>query len=77
MPLSWTAFPIALRKIEKASQISTEHDVALAMLNVYDAYNESDSANVASYDFKLASSRAIAQNKTSFSVGDQTVHHPV
>ncbi|MGV8026314.1 MAG: ABC transporter permease [Anaerolineaceae bacterium] len=56
----------------KASQIATEHDVALAILNVYDAYNESDSQAIASYDFKLASSHALAQNKNSFSVGDQT-----
>jgi peptide/nickel transport system permease protein len=46
--------------------------VALAILNVYDAYNESDSQNVMSYDFKLASSRALAQNKNTFTVGDQT-----
>jgi peptide/nickel transport system permease protein len=56
----------------KASLISTEHDVALAILNVYDAYNESDSQNVMSYDFKLASSRALAQNKNTFTVSDQT-----
>jgi peptide/nickel transport system permease protein len=56
----------------KASLISTEHDVALAILNIYDAYNESDSQNVMSYDFKLASSRALAQNINSFTVGDQT-----
>jgi peptide/nickel transport system permease protein len=56
----------------KASLISTEHDVALAILNVYDAYNESDSQNVMSYDFKLASSRALAQNINTFTVGDQT-----
>jgi peptide/nickel transport system permease protein len=46
--------------------------VALAILNVYDAYNESDSQNVMSYDFKLASSRALAQNKNTFTVSDQT-----
>ena len=61
-----------ITKKNKASQISTEHDVALAMLNVYDAYNEADSQAVASYDFKLASSRALAQNESTFSVGDQT-----
>jgi len=61
-----------ITKKNKSSQISTEHDVALAILSVYDAYNESDSQNVASYDFKLASSRALAQNKNTFPVGDQT-----
>ncbi len=60
-----------ITKKNKATQISTEHDVALAMMNVYDAYNESNSQAVASYDFKLASSIALAQNKNVFSVGDQ------
>jgi peptide/nickel transport system permease protein len=39
---------------------------------VYDAYDETDIQNVMSFDFKLASSRALAQNETSFLVGDQT-----
>ena len=55
----------------KAAIISTEHDVALAMLSVYDAYDQANGDTVASYDFKLASSRAIAQEKTAFSVGSQ------
>jgi peptide/nickel transport system permease protein len=55
----------------KAMQISTEHDVALAMMNVYDAYNEANSEDVASYPFKLASSIALAQDKSTFSSGDQ------
>jgi peptide/nickel transport system permease protein len=55
----------------KAMQISTEHDVALAMLNVYDSYNEANSLAVASYTFKLASSIALAQAKSTFFVGDQ------
>ncbi len=61
-----------ITETNKASQISTEHDLALAMLNVYDAYNESDSKTVTSYDFRLASSRAIAQKNNTFSVGDHT-----
>ena len=55
----------------KGTQISTEHDVALAMLNVYDAYNEADSQAVTSYSLKLASSIALAQDKSTFIVGDQ------
>jgi peptide/nickel transport system permease protein len=55
---------------KKVTYISIEHDVALAMLNVYDAYNQADFENISSYNFKLASSRAIAENKTAFSVGD-------
>lgn len=57
---------------KKVSQISTEHDVALAILSVYDAYNQADTGTVDSYDFKLASTRAIAANAGSFSVDDQT-----
>ena len=56
-----------ITETNKASQISTEHDLALDMLNVYDAYNESDSKTVTSYDFRLASSRAIAQKNNTFS----------
>lgn len=61
-----------MTKNKKATQISIEHDVALAMLPVYDAYNQSDTQVISSYDFKLASTRAIAKEKTSFSVGNQT-----
>ncbi len=56
----------------KAAQISSEHDVALAMLIIYDAYNERNSQAVASYSFKLASSIALAKNESVFSVDDQT-----
>ena len=56
----------------KALQISTEHDLALAMLSIYDPYYEADSVTVDSYDFRLASSRAIAQNNNTFSVGNHT-----
>jgi peptide/nickel transport system permease protein len=55
-----------ITKVRKASQISTVHDVALAMLDVYDAYNETDSDRVASYDFKLGGTRALAQNADHF-----------
>ncbi len=60
-----------ITKNKKALQISTEHDVALAMLSVFDAYNESDAPHVSSYDFRLASIQAIALKKKSFSVGEQ------
>jgi len=60
-----------ITKNKKALQISTEHDVALAMLYVFDAYNETDTAKVSSYDFRLASIQAIALKKKSFSVGEQ------
>jgi peptide/nickel transport system permease protein len=61
-----------ITKVRKASQISTGHDVALAMLDVYDAYNEIDSDRVAAYDFKLGITRAIAQNEDQFLIDDQS-----
>lgn len=61
-----------ITKNNKIMQVSTEHDVALAMINVYDAYNQADSGTVGSYDFKLASSRAIALGENTFMMGDQT-----
>lgn len=56
---------------KKASIISTEEDVALATLNVFDAYQEEDTKEVNSFDFELASTLAIAGNLPRFSVGDQ------
>ena len=61
-----------ITETNKASLISTEHDLALAMLYIFDAYNEADSKTVNSYDFRFASSRAIAQNNNTFSFGDHT-----
>jgi peptide/nickel transport system permease protein len=61
-----------ITKDKKAAKISTEHDVALAMLDVYDAYQQADLPTVSSYDFKLLSSQAIAKNETTFSVSEQT-----
>lgn len=55
----------------KATVISTEHDVALASLAVFDAYNQADAATISSYDFKVISSRAIANKKKAFSIGSQ------
>jgi peptide/nickel transport system permease protein len=57
---------------KKAQQITIERDIALAMLQVYDPYNQADSDFVASYDFRLASIRAIAKNYRLFSLGDQS-----
>ena len=60
-----------ITKDKKAARISTEHNVALAMMNVYDAYNQSDTPSISSFDFKLGSSLALAQNKKVFSIRDQ------
>ncbi|MEA3327406.1 MAG: ABC transporter permease [Chloroflexota bacterium] len=56
----------------KAQQISTEHDLALATLNIYDAYDEADVEYVNSYKFKLTGERAIANEEAIFSVDDQS-----
>ena len=56
----------------KLWQVSTEHDVALALFYIYDAYNESDAEEIASYDFKLASSQALSEDQESFVVGEKT-----
>lgn len=56
---------------KKAAIISTEHDVALGMLAVYDAYDETNHEIVSSYDFKLASSLAIGDEKKAFSLGSE------
>jgi len=60
-----------ITKRNKATLISTEHDVALALLNVFDAYKQADADMVASYDFKLAASRAIGKKQRAFTVADQ------
>jgi peptide/nickel transport system permease protein len=57
---------------QRTSQISTQRDIALAMLPVYDAYQQDDLATVNSYAFKLASTRAIAEEANLFAVGGQT-----
>ncbi len=61
-----------ITKSGKAAQISTEQDVALATLNVYDPYNQTNAEMVASYDFRLASTRALTEGKDSFEVDGQT-----
>ena len=60
-----------ITKSGKAALISTEQDVALATLNVYDPYSQTNVDVVASYDFRLASSRALAEGKDSFEFEDQ------
>ncbi|HPS32023.1 MAG TPA: ABC transporter permease [Anaerolineaceae bacterium] len=57
-------------KAGKTTQIALELDVALATLNVFDAYNRADETFINSYAFKLASSNAIANNKKSFTLND-------
>ncbi len=56
----------------KTSIVSTEHNVALATLNVYDAYDPQDIEFIDSFRFRIASERAMADGETSFTVGEET-----
>ncbi len=56
----------------KTSQVATIDDVALATLNVFDAYLKENEPLVNSFDFRLASTRAIADKETTFKVQDST-----
>lgn len=53
----------------KATLISSQRDIALGTLYVYDAYDPSKVSMVNSYDFKLASGSAITNDENSFKVG--------
>ena len=54
----------------KTSQVATIDDIALATLNVFDAYTKQHEPLVNSYEFKLASTQAIAEQKSTFKVQD-------
>jgi peptide/nickel transport system permease protein len=60
-----------ITKDKKITNLSTEHNIALAMINIYDTYSELNLDDVQSYDFKLASSRALLSGSDSFLVGEQ------
>jgi len=57
---------------KKSTLISTEHDVALASLNVFDAYDVETVAYVDSYAFRLASEQAVAEGLDEFTVDGET-----
>lgn len=57
---------------KKSTLISTEHDVALASLNVFDAYDPATVAYVDSYAFRLASEQAVAEGLKKFVVDGET-----
>jgi peptide/nickel transport system permease protein len=56
----------------KTTSIATEHEIALASLSVYDAYNQSDLPTVNSYGFEYASEQAISEGRRNFSYNGQT-----
>jgi peptide/nickel transport system permease protein len=60
-----------ITKSKKAYQISIEHDLALASLDVFDPVNESDKETVSSFNFKLNAIQAIVDSQDSFSVDGQ------
>ncbi len=55
----------------KSKIISAEDNIALASLNVYDAYNEEDIDIIESLPFLLESERVIAEGNGEFTVGEQ------
>jgi len=55
----------------KSKIISIEDNIALASLNVYDAYNEEDIDTVVSFPFLLASETSIAEGNEEFAVEGQ------
>jgi len=61
----------------KTINVSKEHDVALASLNVYDAYNEEDLGVINSFDFELVSEKTISESRRNFTFdGEQyTIHY--
>ncbi len=52
--------------------VSTERNLALASLSIYDAYNAEDSSTVDSYPFRYASLIAIRDNETEFEVAGKS-----
>ena len=52
----------------KAKQLSVEEDAALATLDVYDAYNESEKEFIDDYYFRIASIRAFSIGKNRFNL---------
>lgn len=60
-----------ITKKGKASLISVEKNVAIASLNIYDAYNQKDVGLVNSFEFMLATETAVSEGTSEFSLGDQ------
>lgn len=56
----------------KNDQISTEENIALASLNIFDPYNEEDLAVVDSFEFRLAGEEAIAAGEETFTFENET-----
>ena len=52
--------------------ISTEQNVALASLSIYDAFNAEDTATVDSFAFRIASTNALRDGATEFEVAGQS-----
>lgn len=60
-----------LTKKAKSTLVSSQRDIALGTLNVYDAYDPTDATLVDGFDFKLASGIAIAKDENNFKVGTE------
>ncbi len=61
-----------ITKSSKTTVISTERDVALATIDVYDAYDQGNTAIVNSYAFKLGVTKALVEGSKTFAVGEQS-----
>lgn len=61
----------------KQTNVSIEDQLALASLNVYDAYAEDDLDIVGSFDFQLISQQTIAEGRRNFTFGGEmyTIHY--
>lgn len=61
----------------KSTYVSSEENIGLASLTVYDAYNQEDLSVINSFDFELLCERAIADERRNFSFdGEQyTIHY--
>ena len=61
----------------KSTTIATEHEIALASLSVYDAYDENDLDVVDSFGFQMVSQRTIAEERRNFSYNGltYTIHY--
>ena len=72
MAFEFEGAPYKIIRDKKETLVFSERNVAVGLINIYDAYTEADGDSVASFDFKLASSLALENGEDTFTVGDET-----
>ena len=74
---TFDGIPYRITSSKKTTNVSVEEDVALASLNVYDAYNEGDLPIIDSFAFELLSEQTIAGGRRNFTFDGEhyTVHY--